>query len=415
MLDHLSRVADAFVDAALARNLLTLLEDEPAIGARVAVPVRSLPAAGSPLMAFFGFFEESFRRFDFQLGMYEARRMIASGEGPKRWAARVLPEERGPAEAWRPFGCMRAVVDGAGDAAAACAGEDLADFRVLLQVSLERLWDRCARADGPAPAPDHRLCRTAQEGGAPPSVPGVGALAGGAWRQRGKESHVAHVMRLLVGHRLAFRDHGLSREQARKAPAEFRRQLVAIGKTVSSRQPVADAVIVDTLVALGADNLVYVPPRNSLWLSLGRDVELGTSHGFFDAFEQTRWFRLHLAAQLNRLGQAISSDPGPLSVTVLGGAELLPPRISTSRFQVGALLRGGWQLSAKDHFGAERCPEPDHDELGICSRPVLQIGAVGALFERIRLHLVGAWYPRYLGMRKPLWSLSPAAGLEWMF
>jgi hypothetical protein len=223
------------------------------------------------------------------------------------------------------------------------------------------------------------------------------------------------VIRLLVGHGFWFRDHGLTRAQARDAPAALRRDLLAVGKTVSAEQPVADAVILDTLVALGADGIVYVPPRNSVWLAFGRDVELGASHGFFDAFEEVRWFRLHAAVQMNRLGQAISSDPGPRALTLLGGAELLPPRISTTRFQVGALLRVGWQLSSIDDWGAKACPEPDTDTLGVCSRPVLQGGAVAALFERIRLHLLAAWYPPYQSMRKPLWSLSPAAGLEWTF
>lgn len=414
ILDHLSRVAGAFVDAALVRNLLTLVEDDPAIGARVAVPVRSLPAAGSPLASFFGFFEEEFRRFDFQLGMYEARRMITSDRGARRWTSGLLPEERGPREAWRPLACLRAVVDGAGDPAAACAGDDLADFRILLQVSLERLRDRCSRGDGRGYEPDHALCCAARDGSPLPVVPGVRPLAG-PWRQRASESLVAYVMRLLVGHGFRFRDHGLEPEQAKEAPAALRHQLVAIGKTISRRQPIADAVMVDTLVALGSDSIVYVPPRNTIWVSLGRDAELGWSHGFFDAFEETRWFRLHAAVQLNRLGTAISSDPGPLSATLLGGAELLPPRISTTRFQLGALLRVGWQVSPIDDYGVRPCPRPDVDELGVCSRPVLQAGAVGAILERVRLHLIGSWYPPYWGTRRPLWALSPAAGIEWTF
>jgi hypothetical protein len=195
----------------------------------------------------------------------------------------------------------------------------------------------------------------------------------------------------------------------------LRRELVAVGKTVSGQQPVADAVILDTLVALAADGIVYVPPRNSIWLAFGRDVELGASHGFFDAFQEGRWFRFHGALQMNRLGQAISSDPGPKSLTALAGAELLPPRISSTRFQLGALLRAGWQLSSRDRWGAISCPEPDTDTLGVCSRPVLQAGVVGALFERIRLHFVGGWYPPYHATRRALWALSPAAGLEWTF
>jgi hypothetical protein len=376
--------------------------------------VRSVPAAGSPLAAFFGFFEEEFRAFDFQLGMYEARRMLTGGNGNGRFAPPALPEDAGPERPWRPLHCLRAVLDGAGDPATACAGDELADFRILLQASLERLWDRCAPDNGGEPASDQRLCRAAWTGARPPVVPGVRPL-GESTRQRRGESHVAHVMRLLVGHGFWFRDHGLSRERAREAPAVLRRELVAIGKTVSGQQPVADAVILDTLVALAADGIVYVPPRNSLWLAFGRDVELGGSHGFFDAFREGRWFRFHAAAQMNRLGQAISSDPGPKALTLLGGAELLPPRISTTRFQLGALLRAGWQFSSRDRWGAVRCPDPDTDTLGVCSRPVLQAGAVGALFERIRLHFVAGWYPPYHATRRALWALSPAAGLEWTF
>ena len=326
---------------------------------------------------------------------------------------RAFPEDVSPTDAWRPLACLRAVLDRAGDPAT-CAGDELADFRVLLQASLERLWDRCASENARDPATDERLCRSAHSGDPLPAVPGVRPLREPSGQRPG-ESHVAHVMRLLVGHGFWFRDHGLTRGQASEAPAALRRELVAIGKTVSGRQPVGDSVIVDTLVALGADGIVYVPPRNSLWVALGRDVEVGYSHGFFDAFKEGRWFRLHGAAQLNRLGQALSSDPGPRSFTLLGGAELLPPRISSTRFQLGALLRGGWQLSSRDRYGADRCPDPDTDTLGVCSRPLLQAGAVGALFERIRLQLVGAWYPRYQSMRRPLWAISPAAGLEWTF
>ena len=236
----------------------------------------------------------------------------------------------------------------------------------------------------------------------------------GSWAQRPSESHIAHVIRLLVAHGFRFRDNGLERDEAREAPAALRRRIIAIGKTVSERQPVADGVVVNTLAAVAADSIVYVPPRNTIWVALGRDAELGTSHGFLDAFAEVRWFRLHFATQLNRLGHAISSDPGPLSATLLGGAELMPPRMSTTRFQLGALLRVGWQLSSVDDYGVRACPR-DENTIGICSRPVLQAGAMVAVLERIRLHLVGSWYPPYWGTRRPLWALAPAAGIEWTF
>lgn len=414
LLDHLARVGGAFFDAAGARILLGLVEEEPEVGGRVSVPVRSLPAAGAPVMAFFGFFERSFREFDFHLGMYEARRLLAEGGRSDRWGLRRLPEEEGPPEAWAPLRCLRAVVDGAGLPAEACAGEGLEDFRLLLQVSLERLFSACARPGEPGQPPGPALCAAARAGAEPPRVPGVRPLRG-PWAQRPTETQLAHVMRLLVDHRLAFRDHGLKGWESKEAPAALRRDFVAIGKTASRRQPVADAVLLETLVGLAADSLAYVPPRHSAWLVLGRDAELGYSYGFFDALEDVRWFRLHAAAQLNLLGQAISSDEGPRSVTLLGGAELLPPRISSTRFQLGALLRAGVQLSSNDGYGARACPDPGADTLGSCTRPVLQGGLVVALFERVRLHLIGSWYPPYRASRSPLWALSPAGGLELSF
>ncbi len=49
------------------------------------------PMSGTLFMAFLGFFEEDFRRFDFTLGMYEAHRMLAEGEGSRRWGTASLP------------------------------------------------------------------------------------------------------------------------------------------------------------------------------------------------------------------------------------------------------------------------------------------------------------------------------------
>ena len=50
-------------------------DEDPVFFDRLVIPERHLPAASSPLGAFFGFFETGLREFDFALGMYDARRM----------------------------------------------------------------------------------------------------------------------------------------------------------------------------------------------------------------------------------------------------------------------------------------------------------------------------------------------------
>jgi hypothetical protein len=413
MLDYVPRLVVDFFDAAMARNLLSFVEDEPSIGDRVVVPARSLPAAGSPLMAFFGFFEEDFRQFDFILGMYEARRMLAEADGVWRWPARSLPEEVVAGDpAWQPLGCMRAMLERSGSAGEACRGEELRNFRILLQTSMERLWDRCARPDAAVPA-HHALCQAAHAGDPPPLIPGVDGL-GERWRRQPEEGQVGYVMRLLVAHRFGFRDHGLPDTRTKEAPAVFRRELIAIGRKVARLQPVADALVLETLVGLIADGLVYVPPRSTLWLTAGRDLELGWSLGFFDAFEEGRWLRLHLAGQFNGWSQLLSSDPSVNSVTLLGGAELMPPRVSSTRFQFGLLARAGMLLTNRDRLGTRSCPTPD-STIGHCTRLTVQAGLSGVVLEHFRLHLVVPWYPRWKPGARALWSVAPAAGVQLTF
>jgi patatin-like phospholipase len=411
MLDHLPRLAAAFFDAARAQSLLSFVQEEPALGQQVAVPVRQWPAASSPLGAFFGFFETEFRRFDFTLGMYEARRMLVDGSRLRPLAA--LPEHETPQDpAWRQLACMRAVLDRAGDAHDACRGEDLRDFRILLQASIERLWDRCARMDGDA-TPTHGGCRAARSGAPLPAVPEVRQLE--RWKSRPEDTQIQYVMRLLVQHGFLFGDHGLQRSRSKEAPAVLRRELIAIGRSVARQQPVGDAIALETLVGLTADGLVYVPPRETAWLAVGRDLELGWSLGLLDGFEEVRWLRLHLALQLNGWSRLVSSDPSVTAASLLGGVELIPPRMSSMRFQFGLLARGGMLFTSRDRLGTASCPSPESTEVGRCTRPAFEAGLVGVVAERIRLHLVGAWYPRWGAGTKPLWSIAPAAGLQLVF
>ncbi len=194
----------------------------------------------------------------------------------------------------------------------------------------------------------------------------------------------------------------------------FRRDLIAIGRATAQQQPVADALVLQTLVAFVADGVAYVPPRQELWTVVGRDLELGWSLGFFD-FEEARWLRLHLAGQLNAWSQLMSSGKSMHSVTLLGGVELMPPRVSSTRFQLGLLARAGILLTSRDRMGSEPCPDAGSSTVGLCSRPTFQVGLSGVALEHFRLHLVGAWYPWWNHGARALWSVAPAAGVQLTF
>ncbi len=424
MLAVAARVGGAFYDSARAKNLLYLQEEDPAFFERMVIPERHLPAASSPLGAFFGFLEGELRRFDFALGMYDARRMTVQRLAERRARAGgsaplLLPEATPSAAAvpagWRPYHCLSAVMDG-GDAGQACQGDDLKDFRVVLQSSIERLWDRCASLkDLTGVYADDPLCRAASEGVPPRAVPGVGALADGAWRRQAGETETGFTVRLLAAHGLGFKDLGLTSAQSREAPARLRRRLLEVGRQVALTQPLAQAAVIETAVKLVADQVVYVPPRFTGWLVVGRDLEAGASYGFRTELGGIASVRLHAALQLSNTARVFSSEDGAVGFSPLLGIEVLPAAWSTTTLQPSLIFRGGFLHSSRDSFGFDACPTPSSDIIGSCSRPALGAGVAATALERIRLQLLFNYYPAIGNQKLDWWDFAPGLGLQFNF
>ncbi|WP_164006968.1 patatin-like phospholipase family protein [Pyxidicoccus trucidator] len=404
----LGGVVAAFIDTARSKELALLLEEEPEIAERLALPRRHFPAASAPLAAFLGFFETAFRSFDFYLGMYDARAMLQ--ESAAAGLGRFEPPE-GKGADWTPLSCMRAVYDGLPEAEAACAGEALADFRVLLQVSLDRLYAVChdAKAVSGPRGWRNAHCERATAGEAPPRVPGLSPKRWPGWRQDARETELAHTLRLLGSYGFHFRDLGAPSGRDDIALMRMRQ---AIGRTVqrlAEVQPGDGAGAVDFAGKLVADSLSYAPPRTSLHLVMGPTLtELGVSLGT-DAPAIPRGLRLSGALGLRGLQRVFSSGGGePFALAVVAGPELRPSALQAALVQGRIALRAGWQFSTGKPSGGEDCGSAG---VSACSRPVVQ-GLLGAAFlERFRVQVVGEWYPPSGGHRG-LWSIAPGIGVE---
>lgn len=415
-LDLLGQVAGSFVRTARSKELYVLLEERPEIAGQIVAPVRHLPAASEPLHAFLGFFETAFRTFDFTLGMYEARRLATAGPGaapalPGWVAPPALPEEAAagsPAEAeWRPLACLRAVLDGEA-AAPACAGDDLADVRILLQASLERLWDKCQ-----TPGEGHLSCRAAAAGAPVPAVPGLSPSPG--WRRRAGEAEIDHVVRLLADHRFRWRDLGLDRDHAGQALRVMRRRLGEAGAALAAAQPPGEREVVGEAARLAANALLYLPPRASWWVAAGGALELGAELGLGDGAGPTGWVRLHAALDIQGLSYLASSEPNAFALTPLLGLSAMPPGLSGPILQWTFFARGGYLFAQRDSWGAAGCSDQDARRLGACSRAAFQVGAAATVLDLVRLQLVGELYPPLRSGLGTLWALSPAIGVQLRF
>lgn len=418
-------VGASFYDSARAKNLLYVAEEDPEFFDRLVIPERHLPAASSPLGAFFGFFETGLREFDFALGMYDARRM-----GEVRLADRLaragrpgqyqlpdkLPAAAAAAASWQPYRCLSAVLDDPPAAETACQGEALRDFRIVLQVSIDRLWDRCASLDElKGVFADDPLCRAAADGRPPRQVPGVVPLTGDAWRRAPKENETGYTMRLLSAHQFEFKDLGLKREQAAEAPARLRARLLEVGKQVSRTQPSGQAAVVETAVKMAADQVIYVPPRFTGWLVVGSDSEIGVSQGFRGEFGGVASVRFHAALALTNTARLISNESGAVALAPLLGIEILPAAWSSTTLQPSIVVRGGYLFSSRDGWSTTSCPTPTSDTIGSCSRAIVGAGVAATALERVRLQLFFNYYPPPHSENVAWWSLGPGVGLQFSF
>jgi hypothetical protein len=416
LLPMLAHQVGGFVDSARSRELVLLIQDYPATAEGLLYPRRHVPAASSPMYAFFGFFDRGFRAYDFALGMYEARKQLAESTRPALPAPvrerftwpEDTPEARAASVSWASFACLRAVFEDAPDAAARCTGDDQERTRILARVSVDRLWDRC-RPDGewhPPPA-EFRACARAREGGPPPPVAGIAATPD--WRREPGESEATQVTRLLAAYGYAWTDIDVPAGAPPEiALAALRAELSGVAEHLARSQPTfGEKVAVGAAGKLAVNLFYYVPPRRIAWITLGRSLEIGMDW----AVTELSWLRLTGALAVQNLLASFGSNASPIAFTPLVGLDAVPRGIGSAALQPSFLARGGWVLAPADDFGGSPCEGSDRLTPGGCTRPALEAGAAVAVTGILRVQLMASWYPPARGA-PGLWSLNPSLGFQ---
>jgi hypothetical protein len=403
--------AASFVAAARSKELDNMVSEYPRIADGLLFAQRHLPAASEPMLAFFGFFERSFRSYDFTLGMYEARHALLKSPvarlqlhpGSTRF---VLPEEApgAPPASWAGLACMIAVLDADGDPAVACAGPGLSSFRILLQASLDRLWNACQSFPVFGHAPRrYPACAVTTGHDEAPRVPGV-PPAPGSTRRGEKESETEYVVRLLAGYGFEWTDMGYGRATAPRALVGIRGELQAVSRALSDQQPTfASKSTVAAATGLLVDTVHYLPPRTALWVTFGRALEVGGG----TAVVETLWLRLSGAVKLQNLLTTISSDPTSVGLLPVAGVEVVPGAIGSTVFQPSFLLRAGYLFDLND----AGCAGSAGTSIGECSRPEVEVGAAVVIASLLRIQFLLEWYPPARGA-PALWGLAPSMGFQ---
>jgi hypothetical protein len=193
-----------------------------------------------------------------------------------------------------------------------------------------------------------------------------------------------------------------------QALAAIRSQLLAVADHLARAQPTfGEEAIIGAAGRMGVDLFYYVPPRWTVWLTLGRALEIGGDW----AVRDLSWLRLTGSLEIMNLGTVFGSSPPPVAFVPVVGIDALPREIGSAFLQPSFLLRGGYVLSPNDGFGGKPCGGTDPVTIGACSRPALEAGAAAAVTGILRLQLMAAWYPPAWGM-PGLWALLPSLGFQ---
>jgi hypothetical protein len=414
-----------YVRAAQAKELYTLVDENPHIRDQLEITFRDLPSASGLLFNFFGFFDRQFRVFDFYLCMHDARRYLLETIAPRvRKAAAgeveiALPEDAGGrrgVDSWGPFFCLRDVVDGDARFQGACMARDLQDFRILLQVALDRLYDQC-RALEPDETIDHLHCRRAMDGEEPPRVHGPKPEDAGSWKALPDETSFQHTLRLLQEYDFWFRDLGLDRDESWLAMSAIREELAGDLDALVKKLPPRERMILRTFGKPALNFFKYQPPQAIIYLAAGMGTEVGTS--LTGRLVPTRWVRFNLALQTRGLSQLISPAKNVWAFTPLLGLELEIPQLSNAAFQFRLGARVGFQLSTGDRFLQRDCDFGDFDDdAAQCSAPLGQALIVLSFYERIRVQGGLEWFPYFFSpmsdRNENAWNGFIEVGWQWI-
>lgn len=407
------RLAGGLLDAAQGVELRSVLDRDKRVGERLSVLQSELPLASSPLQSFLGFFETEFRTFDFALGMHEARRMAREGFRTQAFGATkaTLPPLDGTSPMTRRVACLDAFLDGQGSPAR-CEGAELANFRALLQVSVERLYVQCARLDAAsrrrlhADRPREAWCLSAARGGTPPLVPGVAADP--EWRARKEEAAdtFAYLTRRLHAYGFEWTDLELGKARAGRVRVEIALRVGEILRAFAAAQPQNSLLFRSAARAL-AQQLEYVPPSHAFHVLSGPSVELGYS--VTRRASPWRSVRLASALVLDGIPSLITGDARSyFAMSPELGLEFEPPFLTTGNLQVRMLVRGGFQFSTGDAFLTDRTTPMAGTPL---SRPVIDAAVAVSVLQWVRVQAGLATFPPFHG-EPTRFTFRPGLGLQ---
>jgi hypothetical protein len=393
LLDFMGLLSGGFIAQARSAELYALAEERPDVMENTFVAYNRYPQASGFVANFVGAFEQDFRAFDFYVGMYDALRDLDRLGTPEAIEGLAALEPLLETDAWAPTACLLSWYEtGHEDLRAACDGEDLLGFRILTQISLDRVYGECRDQDlTEVDRYGHHHCSLAARGQLPPRlfdspyIDPAGALRGL------DEDPFPHFLRLLGAYGFPLTDLGLPANRSNRAPTAMADALMPAVKAMSKRQ--SDLASKRLLLTVARQGLAYTfaPPSDPAfgYATTGTLLEVGAS---VRPSRRVPWLRINTAIQADGLLSLFIEDRESFNLGAAIGPEIdfLASRPAPARPTLA--LRLGAQGSVADNFGMSGCPVDDAGARDCTHVEVQLVGAI-SLIELLRLQAEVDWIP----------------------
>jgi len=396
-----ARLGGQMLENARGHELASLADENFALLEGLWLVSANYPPVSELLGAFFGFFERDFRDFDFHLGTYDSfvdlRDRSAKRLGVEDYVAALDRTLQGDVKAvparYRKLACIASQV---GEKkyrhlAPACAGDELRNFRALLQVTIDRLWSNCRfLSQDQVAETEHVGCKQAR-GGLPPPVVDPSFKTRGERFQGRQETQFDYTLRLLQDYRFHFKDLGLEPKEADRARIAVRGKLIAMVEALSNAQgSFTDRTAVMTAGRTLVNTIYYEPPRKRAYVGVGSSIYAGYL-GRLGGIRAMYW---NPDVRMVNLREWLTDGDFRFAAQASLGLEFAMLPLSGRLWQTAFGVRGGYQFAANDAIGLDPCDELEAgSDTRKCSGPVIHVPFNFTLLERVRFSVTPVFYP----------------------
>ncbi len=362
-----------------------LVQSDSSILDRSLVGSTILPPMSSPLFAFFGFFDKSFREYDFYLGMHDARTLLKEKLAASAKDLPPLPDS----QLNRCFDLFRREVWSETEVKA-CQLPSKAthpNMKKALQVSILRAWNFCQSDISKKEQRFDKVCRFHRSMDVPLNVTEIEEFKG---KPSTSVDDISYIISALDHYEFDFGDLDKNYGYLNSSSTKIHQVLRRILDELEKKQPLEDRAIISILDSRILTPIDEVAPEFTTFTNIGTAFEVGASKAFL-GFSKDIHFTSSLLFQ--GLETFLSKEKDRFGVIPTIGLEIDPDffHLTSLNFRFG--IQYGYQFLSNTNSESPDCSSVHKDYSGKDCKGEVAILNTSILFlERLNLKISLGYY-----------------------